>query len=177
MRFRFAAWTLGIALALASAAPAGATTDSDANRIARGFKIAPVPLNLRGLDRNQVGLGSYLVNAVSGCNDCHSVQPFATGHDPYLGQPKKTNVATYLSGGRAFGPFISANITPDARRLPAGLTLNQFIAVMRTGRDPDDQTKLLQVMPWPVYQDMRYDDLKAIYAYLKAIPSLASPPP
>ena len=39
------------------------------------------------------------------------------------------------------------------------------------------QTKLLQVMPWPIYQDMRYDDLKAIYAYLKAIPSLASPPP
>ena len=176
MRIGFAAWTVGVVLALAAAAPAGAT-DSDAYRVARGFKIAPVPLNLRGLDRNEVGLGSYLVNAAGGCNDCHSVQPFATGHDPYLGQPKKTNAATYLSGGRAFGPFISANITPDARRLPAGLTLNQFIAVMRTGRDPDDQTKLLQVMPWPIYQDMRYVDLKAIYAYLKAIPSLVSPTP
>ena len=26
-------------------------------------------------------------------------------------------------------------------------------------------------MPWPAYQDMRYDDLKAIYTYLQAIPS------
>ena len=42
---------------------------------------------------------------------------------------------------------------------------------MRTGRDPDDPATLLQVMPWPVYQDMRFDDLRAIYTYLKAIPS------
>ena len=70
-----------------------------------------------------------------------------------------------------FGPFISRNITPDANGRPAGLTLVQFIAVMRTGRDPHDPSRLLQVMPWPVYQDMRFDDLRAIYTYLKAIPS------
>ena len=68
MRIGFAAWTVGVVLALAAAVPAGAT-DSDAYRVARGFKIAPVPLNLRGLDRNEVGLGSYLVNAAGGCNE------------------------------------------------------------------------------------------------------------
>ena len=52
-------------------------------RIARGFEIAPVPLNLEGKDRDLVGLGSYFVNAVGGCNDCHTNPPFAAGRDPY----------------------------------------------------------------------------------------------
>ena len=43
---------------------------------------------------------------------------------------------------------------------PAGLTLAEFVNVLRTGRDPDDPDELLQVMPWPVFQDMRYDDMQ-----------------
>lgn len=162
---------VGAGLFGATSQVANATPDTDAERIARGFKIAPVPLNLAGLDRNLVGLGSYIVNSQGGCNDCHTNPNFATGGNPFLGQPKHVNKAGYLAGGNAFGPFISANITPDAKRRPAGLTLAGFIDVMRTGRDPDDPTKLLQVMPWPAFQDMRYDDLKAIYTYLQAIPS------
>ena len=53
--------------------------------------IAPVPLNLRGKNPALVGLGSYLVNAVGGCNDCHTNPPYATGGDPHLGQPKVVN--------------------------------------------------------------------------------------
>ena len=30
--------------------------------------------------------------------------------------------------------------------------------------------QLLQVMPWPVYQTISDDDLRAIYEYLSAIP-------
>ena len=163
---------------LLAAAAAARAADPDLGlleeRVARGFKIAPVPLNLAGLDRNLVGLGSYIVNASGGCNDCHTNPPYAEGGDPFAGQKKKINAAGYLAGGVAFGPFISRNITPDANGRPAGLTLVQFVAVMRTGRDPDDPSRLLQVMPWPVYQDMRFDDLRAIYTYLKAIPSLPS---
>ena len=166
--------TLAACMLLAATAAARAT-DPDLGlleeRVARGFKIAPVPLNLAGLDRNLVGLGSYIVNAQGGCNDCHTNPPYARGGDPFAGQKKKINAAGYLAGGVPFGPFISRNITPDANRRPAGLTLVQFIAVMRTGRDPHDPSRLLQVMPWPVYQDMRFDDLRAIYTYLKAIPS------
>ena len=166
--------TLAACMLLAATAAARAA-DPDLGmleeRVARGFKIAPVPLNLAGLDRNLVGLGSYIVNAQGGCNDCHTNPPYAQGGDPFAGQKKKINAAGYLAGGVAFGPFISRNITPDANGRPAGLTLVQFIAVMRTGRDPHDPSRLLQVMPWPVYQDMRFDDLRAIYTYLKAIPS------
>jgi hypothetical protein len=150
-------------------APAGA---SDADRIARGFAIVPVPLNLNGLDRQKVGLGSYFVNSAGGCGDCHSEQVYRKGGDPYLGQTKHIRIAGYLAGGRAFGPFVSANLTPDRNRRPGGMTLTQFLAAMQHGRDPDNPNRILQVMPWPMYADLLRSDLVAIYEYLKAIPSL-----
>ena len=61
--------------------------DTEASRIQKGYQIAPVPLRLRGRDRALVGLGSYIVNAQGGCNDCHTNPPYAEGGDPFLGQP------------------------------------------------------------------------------------------
>ncbi|HKC40278.1 MAG TPA: hypothetical protein VKC15_12100, partial [Gemmatimonadales bacterium] len=62
-----------------------------------------IHLNLKGRNREVVGLGSYLVNAVGGCHDCHTAPPFI--QDPYavLGAPKQINVPCYLAGGTAFG--------------------------------------------------------------------------
>jgi len=37
-----------------------------------GLRIAPVPLHFKGKNRELVGLGSYIVNAQGGCNDCHN---------------------------------------------------------------------------------------------------------
>jgi hypothetical protein len=53
-----------------------------------------------------------------------------------------------------------------------GLTLQEFIDLMRTGQDPDDPSRILQVMPWPYYGKMTDLDLRAIYEYLRAVPSL-----
>src|SRR5215467_4682976 len=50
------------------------------SRVERGFEIAPVPLNLEGKNRELVGLGSYLVNGVAGCNDCHDAGPETQTH-------------------------------------------------------------------------------------------------
>jgi Concanavalin A-like lectin/glucanases superfamily len=146
--------------------------------IKKGFAITPVPLNLQGKNRNLVGLGSYIVNAQGGCNDCHTNPSYTPGHDPHLGQSPRINKEHYLAGGQQFGPFVSRNITPDANGLPAGLTLNQFFQVMRRGTDfdyepphvPSDSKDLLQVMPWPVYRNMTDRDLRSIYEYLRAIP-------
>lgn len=147
-----------------------ARQDGEAARIIRGFQIAPVPLNLKGKDRNQVGLGSYIVNAQGGCNDCHTNPSYAPGGDPYRGEPTRINAEHYLAGGAQFGPFTSPNITPDANGLPAGLTFQEFKQVIRTGHDPDEPGEILQVMPWPVYRNMIDSDLKAVYEYLRAIP-------
>ncbi len=99
------------------------------------------------------------------------------------------NVRHFLAGGRCFGPVMSRNITPDPNfgNLPSGLTEANFIEVMRTGRDvycedknpadpicslpePNTPQRRLQTMPWPAFHSMTDLELKAIYAYLSAIP-------
>lgn len=149
--------------------------DDDEARVQIGFDYARqqgIPLRLRGRDRGLVGLGSYLVNAVGGCNDCHTAPPFTVDPYAFLGAPKQVNVACYLAGGTRFGPFVSRDITPWEDGKPAGLTFRRFLHVMRTGEDPDNPGQLLQVMPWPVYQSMSEHDLRAIYEYLLTIPAI-----
>lgn len=189
----FSLSALAFAMAL-SGAPVSLAHDDDKDRdedksdsrIARGFEIAPVHLNLQGKNRALVGLGSYIVNAVGGCNDCHTQPSYQTGGDPFMGQQKRVNTAGYLAGGRVFfGPIISRNVTPNHAGLPAGLTLHEFVKLIRTGIDPDAAHPqfgpFLQVMPWPVYQDMTDRDLRAVYEYLRSIPCIegdpGAPPP
>ncbi|HZP88434.1 MAG TPA: hypothetical protein VFB54_16600 [Burkholderiales bacterium] len=168
---------LGLAAAIAlvastalQAASADDETDSTQNRIRKGFKLAPVPLDLHGKNRALVGLGSYIVNAQGGCNDCHTNPPYLT--NPFAGDPIVVNKDQYLAGGVPFGPgIVSKNLTPDANGRPAGLTLDEFVNAIRTGRDPDDPNHILQVMPWPVFRNMVDIDLRAIYEYLRSIPS------
>jgi len=130
---------------------------SEAALIQQGFAIAPVPLNLAGLDQNLVGLGSYIVNAVGDCNGCHNagIPPnfnYAVGGNPYFNQPAKVDVANYLGGGQDFGPvgiptgpnmypgpdIIARNLTPDKTGLPeGGHTLAEFKQIMTIGTDFD----------------------------------------
>lgn len=189
----------------------GSDRDQDEWKVKIGLDIAPVPLNLKGKDRRLVGLGSYIVNAHADCNGCHSQGP-ATEYlgpgNPYLLSPpngpysgmQHVNPATYLGGGRDFGPFgvaselthlYSRNLTPDKTGRPeGGHTFEEFLTIMRTGKDydlvhpnctgaPDGNCLLppfngdvLQVMPWPVHQNMTDHDLRAIYEFLSAIPCI-----
>lgn len=123
--------------------------DNSDSRVQEGFEIAPVPLNMAGLNPALVGLGSYIVNT-EGCNDCHSAGPateYAKGGNPYFGQPKVVNPATYLGGGRDFGGvaglanphIISRNLTPTPKTgLPEGdHTFDEFLTIFRTGKDFD----------------------------------------
>ena len=151
----------------------------DESKVQQGYRINPVQLNLKGKNRALVGLGSYIVNT-GGCNDCHTHPSYLPGHNPFLlGQHELINAAQYMAGGRTFppSPFVSANITPDASGKPAGLTFEQFKETLRTGHNPlDPPGVLLQVMPWPVIGKKTDGDLRAIYEYLSAIPSLPDNP-
>src|SRR5689334_15620041 len=149
---------------------------SDEARIRIGFAYAHdqgIRLNLKRRNPALVGLGSYLVNAVGGCNDCHTAPPYTKDPYAFVGAPKQINVACYLAGGTSFGPgIVSRDITPFEGGKPAGLTFAQFKHVIRTGEDPDNPGHVLEVMPWPVYQTMSDSDLRAIYEYLSAIPAI-----
>jgi len=154
-------------------------TAQGSSKIARGAAIAPVPLEMKGLNPALVREGSYIVNAQGGCNDCHTVPSYAAGGNPFLGEPELINAPCYLAGGAAFGPFISRNLT----LVPQRRTLAQFKDLMRNGTDyrpaafdVPPNTPILQVMPWPVYGKMSDRELEAIYEFLRAIPVIDSPP-
>ena len=152
---------------------AAVATTAQGSRIQRGADVAPVPLNMQGLNPALVREGSYIVNALGGCNDCHTVPSYAAGGNPFMGEPEVVNAECYLAGGAAFGPFVSRNITPRENGLPAGRTLAEFVELMRTGKDfRSDATPILQVMPWPVYGKMSDRELEAVYEYLRAIPMI-----
>ena len=174
---------LAVVALLQVAAGTGLAKDlSRDSRVQIGFDIA-ASQNIK-LDPNvpSQGLGSYFVTA-SSCNDCHTQPNFAPGGDPTQRQPKQVNLANYLAGGRLFptpaGNFCSRNVTPaPSTGLPAGLTRKQFIYVMKTGCDPQDENfddpqtcGLLNVMPWPNFS-VTYSnfELSAIYDYLSALP-------
>jgi hypothetical protein len=179
----FARRHLWVALALATAGASAlvahaATLDDNDSRVQRGREIVPagVVLNLQGKHRGMVWLGSYIVNT-SGCADCHTHPTYSPGGDPFKGQPERINAEQYMSGGRQFGPFTAANITPDHAGRPAGLTREEFIQTLRTGHNPHDPAgQILQVMPWPMVGKLTNHDLSAIYEYLRAIPSLPDNP-
>jgi hypothetical protein len=162
--------------------------DDDELEVQTGFRIVPpnIKLNLDGKDIELVGLGSYIVNAQGGCNDCHTCPSYAPGHNPFpppfgVSGDGQINSTSYLAGGVDFGPpgpagVTSVNLTPDAEGKPAGLTLEQFEIALRTGHDQlDPKHGLLAVMPWPIYRHMTGRDLDAIYTYLSALPSAKTP--
>src|SRR5579864_1660746 len=182
-----AAFGMVVLVGMLVSSPRGQAQGSDDTaRIQQGLAIAPVPLNMVGLDPNLVGLGSYIVNAASFCNGCHNSGPgdneFLPGGNPYFGQSKAINKASYLGGGRDFGPLgpagsahiVSRNLTPDKTGLPVGgHTYPEFVQIMRSGVDMDHlhptcspgainagcvpppfNGNLLQIMPWPIIQNM-----------------------
>jgi len=164
----------------------GQTYDSQSedseSKVQRGFAISPVQPDLDGKNPSLVGLGSYIVNSQGGCNDCHTCpsyvghaadNPFASGGSlSDISKPGPVNKSNFLAGGVHFGPFVSKNLTPDPQQgnRPEGLTLDEFMTVMKTGHDPDQGGQILQVMPWPVYRHMTDRDLRAVYEYLSSIP-------
>jgi hypothetical protein len=163
-------------------------------RVERGIQISPVPIKLENVDRDKAGLGSYLVNAASGCANCHTCPTFVNTNNKGILQ-LAVNAQNFMAGGVPFGPASratnvrSANVTPDPRGLPGGLTFSQFKAVLTEGHKPPQgygqvpapsgnvvndaiasQLGEISVMPWRMYRNFATSDIEAIYEYLKAIP-------
>jgi mono/diheme cytochrome c family protein len=98
--------------------------------------------------------GRYVFGAAGGCG-CHTVQ----------GQPVN-------SGGRRYdGPFgtvWSTNITPDRETGIGAWTDAEIIAAIRLGRRPNGE-RLIPVHPYPVFNGMAEEDLRALVAFLRTV--------
>ena len=130
----------------------------------------------------QVGRGSYLVNALAACSDCHTDGDgdgmFDSGFIPGT---IDVNTSAYLAGGVDIGSLagvkriLARNLTPDPST-GLFLTAEQFVATMQFGADFRRPGGSLRVLPhFPTEFHMTRDDLNAIYAYLRAIPAVVKP--
>ena len=101
-----------------------------------------------------------------------------------------TDTSSPLFAAPGLGPnIITRNLTPDHTGNPeGGNDLDTFIKILRTGHDfdtlhlncggsvtdncylPPVNGAVLQVMPWPLYQNMTDRQLTAIWTYLSTVP-------
>jgi mono/diheme cytochrome c family protein len=149
---------------------------------ALSLAVAPAPRAQSASDA-QVERGKYLVG-ITGCHDCHSPKVPGTmkpvPETMLSGRPQSTKVPsaapgevhasedlTAWTGG--WGQSVASNLTPDpATGIGMRYTEAKFVQTMRTGKKPEG-VAVMPPMPVDVYVNMKDDDLKAIYAYLKTL--------
>lgn len=113
-----------------------------------------------------VEYGKYLSGPMGHCMVCHT---------KFDAQSRPQFETLMGAGGNPFngpwGTVVSANITPFGL---ADFSDEQIITMITKGERPDG-TKLTGPMAFPLYAQMKDDDLKAIVKYLRALPSIATP--
>jgi cytochrome c553 len=122
--------------------------------------------------------GSYLVNHLGHCVGCHTP----------LGPNDQSDMSLYLSGvpakyagtkvGRSQvagfpGPrgarFYAKNLTPDAETGLGRWTEEQFVQTFKHGVRPDGIKYAISPMEWNIYANMKEEDVRAMYRYLRTI--------
>ena len=96
---------------------------------------------------------------VGGCASCHAVPK----------QPDKSKLGGGLALGSPFGTFYVPNISPDAKDGIGGWSEAQFVTAMVKGTSPSGQ-HLYPAFPYTSYENIRFDDLRDLFAYLKTLP-------
>jgi mono/diheme cytochrome c family protein len=108
-----------------------------------------------------------VVYRAGACYACHQPPRDATVADrslPSGGAPMPTPAGTFYPG----------NLTPDATGL-GGWSEHAFVQAMTNGVSPDGR-HYFPAFPYPAYAAMRLDDLRDLWAYLRSLPPVDSPP-
>ena len=115
---------------------------------------------------NVLAYGQYIFTAAA-CNECHTKKEKGA---PVSGME--------LAGGFEFsigsgGIVRSANITPDNETGIGKLTESEFLRKFKHYNDSSYLNPIIKkntintVMPWMMYRNMKEQDLKALFAYIK----------
>lgn len=118
---------------------------------------------------NVTEYGRYMITA-GACSDCHTKME----RGEYVGEP--------YAGGNEFtmpdGSVVrSANLTPHETGI-GNWTKEQFVARFKVYSDSTYVPRRVEpgqfqtIMPWPMYTDMKQEDLEAIYEYLRTVPAV-----
>jgi mono/diheme cytochrome c family protein len=150
--------------------------------VERGLEIPRLFSSGPAAERDRVGRGSYLVNALSDCSNCHTDGAGDDGgfDGGTLPMSLDINTETYLAGGVNFAPFVGIFATPIFTRnlTPHGdnglqLTEDEFIQALRFGADFSRPGGSLRIEPhFPAEFRMTLEDIKSIYAFLRIVPAI-----
>jgi hypothetical protein len=156
----------------------------DPGHILRGTAIDPLDV-APPTDPTQASLfgrGSYLVNAVVGCPQCHS-----NPDRDYQTPTNAVNTNGYMKGGTVFAARTAAPVLGVVRSMTANLigkthgffngpniSFQVFLTTITQGVHGDEQPAdggalrpLAWPMPWAHFRNMGVDDLEALYTYLR----------
>ena len=139
--------------------------------------------------KTQVEHGRYLVT-IMGCNDCHTplkmgptgpepdMDRFLSGHPADFPMPAVDTAAlknwvlfahtnTAIAG--PWGISYTANLTSDATGI-GNWSLPQFKKALKEGKymGVDNSRQLLPPMPWQNFKNIKDEDIRDIFAFLKS---------
>ena len=118
-----------------------------------------------GPPSDQVARGRYLATAICECLECHS--PLEPGG-------LEIPVAGKLGAGDILDEKarqVAPNLTPDLETGAGRWTDEQFVRAIREGIGHDGR-RLSQAMPYPYFSVLTDDDVRAIVAYFRSLPSV-----
>ena len=154
----------------------------------------PKPAGQSNVAAKRIERGKYLVTIMY-CNDCHTpfkmgpngpepdMSRMLSGHpeNMKLPPPPKTSGPWVMVGSGTntawagpWGISYTANLTPDQNTGMGIWTEDMFIKAIRQGKHMGTSRPILPPMPWPAFRNLKDEDLKAIFAYLKSIPPIAN---
>jgi cytochrome c553 len=114
--------------------------------------------------------GSYLMQAVSACGNCHT--PISPDGKPIPGMELAGRL---VEDNDAFTAY-AGNITPDPETGIGNWTDEEIITAIREGKRPDG-TIIGPPMPIGLYRSISDSDAEALVAYLRSIPAVKNEVP
>ncbi|MCA9519806.1 MAG: c-type cytochrome [Myxococcales bacterium] len=133
---------------------------------------APPPINVERTP-SRIARGKYLANHVLVCIDCHSRRDWKLFSGPII-------AGSEGEGGEVFdetfgfpGRFVARNITPFAL---AKWSDGELYRLITTGVDKNGEP-IFPVMPYGAYGKLDPEDVKALIAYLRTLPSITKTHP
>ena len=111
--------------------------------------------------------GKYLANHVMVCADCHSMRDFGQFAAPVTGKFFSGGSDEFTSKYGAPGDFYAPNLTPHNLK---NWTDGEIYRAITTGVSKDGHA-LFPIMPYLLYGHADPEDIKAVIAYLRTVPS------
>jgi len=157
---------------------------------------APAPAAESQPKQSPVERGKYLVEAIAGCDDCHTPKKGMGPDGPVLDMTRRlsghsekdvmpappkpagpwvvTGAGDLTAWAGPWGVSYPINLTPDENTGIGIWTEDMFVRAIKQNKHMGQSRPILPPMPVHIFKNMTDDDLKAIFAFLKTLPPITN---